>query len=111
VQHAFNDVVAVAGILFALFYIFTAAAAIVFYRRRVLSSAKNGVTLGGLPLAASGFLGWIIVQSLLKAPPSQIWSLAGVIGVGLVLMIGARLIGKAPFFGLRREQDEGADLG
>ena len=110
VQHAFNDVVAVAGILFAFFYIFTAAAAIVFYRRRVLSNVKNVVTLGVLPLAASAFLGWIIVQSLLKAPASQLWSLAGVVGVGLVLMIGARLFGKAPFFGLRREQDERAGL-
>ena len=49
VQSAFKDVVAVAGILFALFYICTAFAAIVFYRRRVLSSVKNMVTLGALP--------------------------------------------------------------
>jgi amino acid transporter len=107
VQNAFNDVVAVAGILFAFFYIFTALAAIVFYRRRVLSGVRNVITLGVLPLAAAGFLGWIIVQSLMKAPASQLWSLVGVIGTGFALMIGARLIGKAPFFGLKREQDAG----
>ncbi len=78
VQNAFNDVVAVAGILFALFYICTAFAAIVFYRRRVLSGVRNMVTLGALPLAAAGFLGWIVVKSLLAAPASQLWSLAGV---------------------------------
>ena len=108
-QNAFNDVVAEAGILFALFYVFTAFAAIVFYRRRVLSSVKDMVTLGVLPLAAAGFLGWIVVKSLLAAPSSQLWSLVGVICVGLVLMIGARVIGKAPFFGLQREQDAGRD--
>ena len=109
VQNAFNNVVAVAGILFAVFYIFTALAAIVFYRRRVLSSVKNIVTLGILPLAAAGFLGWIIVKSLLAAPASQLWALVGVVGVGLVLMMGARLIEKAPFFGLQREQDARPD--
>lgn len=109
VQNAFDDVVAVAGILFAFFYVFTALAAIVFYRRRVLSGIKNMITLGVLPLASAGFLGWIIVKSLQAAPASQLWSLVGVVGVGLVLMIGARLIERAPFFGLQREQDAGPD--
>ena len=109
VQHAFDDVVAVAGILFAIFYICTAIAAIVFYRRRVLASVRNMTTLGLLPLAASGFLGWIVVKSLVNAPASQLWSLAGVFGVGLALMTGARLIEKAPFFSLRREQNESSD--
>ena len=109
VQKAFDNVIAVAGILFAFFYIFTALAAIIFYRRRVLSGIRNLVTLGLLPLAAAGFLGWVIARSLMKAPASQVWSLAGVIGVGLVLMAGSRLIEKAPFFNLRREQDAGPD--
>lgn len=39
VQGSFNDVVAVAGLLFAIFYILTALATIVYYRRRVFTSA------------------------------------------------------------------------
>ena len=37
VQNAFNDVIAVTGQLFAIFYIMTALATIVYYRRRVLA--------------------------------------------------------------------------
>ena len=37
VQNAFNDVVDVTGLLFAAFYILTALATIVYYRRRVLA--------------------------------------------------------------------------
>src|ERR1700733_12320405 len=39
VQNAFDDVVAVTGLLFAVFYILTALATLAYYRRRVLTSA------------------------------------------------------------------------
>ena len=104
VQAAFDNVISVAGILFAIFYILTAAAAVVFYRRQVVSSLENFVTLGVLPLAGAAFLVYVVVESLLDAPASRLWSLLGVLAAGLVLMIAARLIGKAPFFGRKTEQ-------
>jgi amino acid transporter len=107
VQSAFNDVVAVAGLIFAVFYIFTALATITYYRRLVRASAKDAITVGILPLAAAGFLGWIVVKSLLAAPAAQLWSLVGVVAVGLVLLLLARLINRAPFFHLSREQYNG----
>ena len=68
VQNAFNDVIAVTGLLFAIFYIMTALAMIVYYRRRVFGSVRDALILGLLPLGAAGFLGWMLVKSLQTAP-------------------------------------------
>jgi amino acid transporter len=106
VQNAFNDVVAVTGLLFAIFYILTALATIVYYRRRVIGSVWDLVILGILPLGAAGFLGWILAKSLQTAPPAQIWSLVGIVGVGLILMLSARFVLKSPFFSIQRESEQ-----
>jgi amino acid transporter len=103
VQNAFNDVVAVTGLLFAVFYILTALATIVYYRRRVFTSVWDALILGILPLGAAGFLAWIVVKSLQTAPATQIWSLIGVVLVGVLLMLSARFILQSPFFQIRRE--------
>ena len=104
-QNAFTDVVDVTGLLFAIFYILTALATIVYYRRRVFTSLWDAVALGVLPIAAAGFLVWIVVKSLLTAPASQIWSLIGIFGVGLILMLFARLVLRSSFFHIERESD------
>ena len=71
------------GLLYAAFYILTALAAIVYYRRRVFSNAWDALLVGVLPLAAAGFLVWISMKSLQAAPASQIWSLVGIVAVGV----------------------------
>jgi len=73
VQNAFFDVIDVTGLLFSIFYILTALAAMVYYRRRIVSGAFDFVTVGLLPLGAAGFLGWIFVKSFASAP----WRSAG----------------------------------
>jgi amino acid transporter len=105
VQNAFSAVVDVSGLLFAAFYILTALATIVYYRRRVLSSVWDAVVLGVLPIGAAGFLAWIIAKSVQAAPASQIWSLIGVAVVGLVLLLAARFVLRSPFFQIQRESD------
>jgi len=105
VQGAFDDVVAVSGLLFCVFYILTALATITFYRRR-LARPWDAVVLGVLPIAAAGFLGWVVVKTMLVAPASQLWSVAGVLGSGLVLMFFARLVLRSPFFRIQRESDQ-----
>jgi len=65
------------------------------------------VTLGILPLAATGFLGWIIARSLQTAPPAQLWSLAGILATGLAAMLAARYGLHSPFFRIPRESDKG----
>jgi amino acid transporter len=103
--NAFNDLIDVTSLLYAAFYILTALAAITYYWRRVFSSFLDGVILGVLPLAAAGFLGWILVKSLQTAPSAQIWSLIGIVGVGTVLMVVARFVLRPQFFHLRPETE------
>jgi amino acid transporter len=106
VQNAFFDVIGVTGLLFSIFYILTALAAMVYYRRRIVSGALDFVTVGLLPLGAAGFLGWIFVKSLGEAPWSQRWSLIGIVIAGLVLMVCARFVLRSSFFSLPRETEK-----
>jgi amino acid transporter len=103
VQTAFTDVVDATGLLYSAFYILTALATIAYYRRRILARPSDLVSLGVLPLGAAGFLGWIIVKSMLRAPANQNWAIVGIVVVGLVVMVLARFGLRSPFFGIRRE--------
>jgi amino acid transporter len=101
--NVFSDVIDVTGILFAAFYILTALAAIVYYRHRIFSNAKDAVLVGILPLGAAGFLGWIVARSLQAEPWSQRWSVIGIVAVGVVLMFVARFVLRSPFFQIPRQ--------
>jgi amino acid transporter len=103
IANVFTQVIDVTGLLYAGFYILTALSAIVYYRRRVFSNAGDAVLVGILPLAAAGFLVWIVVKSLLAAPASQVWSVVGIVAAGVVLMFVARFVLRSPFFQLPRE--------
>ena len=105
VQNAFTDVVDVTGLLFAIFYALTALATVAYYRRRIFSGFTDAVVLGVLPLGAVAFLGWVLDKTLSVAPAAQVWSLAGIVGVGLVLMLAARIFLRPAFFQLPRESD------
>jgi amino acid transporter len=107
VQDAFSAVVDTSGLLFASFYILTALATIVYYRRRLISSVWDAFILGILPIAAALFLGWIIVKSMQGAEASENFSLAGVVVLGVVLMFVARFGLRSPFFRIQRESDSG----
>ena len=107
VQAAFDYVVDVTGILFAVFYVLTALATIAYYRVRIFSGVKDWIVLGLLPLAAAGFLVWMVVQDLRTAGSAgtpELISCAGVLGLGLVLMLVARFGLRSAFFGIRREK-------
>ena len=105
VQNAFDNVVDVTGLLFAIFYILTALATIVFYRRRVFGGVWDALVLGLLPLGAAGFLGWMFVKSVQEADSAERWSLIGIVVVGVVLMLIARFVANSPFFQIKRESD------
>jgi amino acid transporter len=94
----FGDVVSVTGLLFAAFYLCTALAAVVYYRRRVFSNAWDALVVGVLPLGSAVFLGWVMVKSLQTAPGSEKWSVIGILAVGLVLLLVARFSLCSPFF-------------
>jgi amino acid transporter len=106
VQNAFYDVIATTGLLFAIFYVLTALAMIVYYRRRVVSGALNFITLGVLPLLAAGFLGWMFEQTLqTQTSWATRWSLIGILALGLVLMFVARFGLRSTFFQIPRESE------
>lgn len=105
VQGAFNAVIAVSGLLFGSFYILTALTTVVYYRRRVVSGVWDAFILGILPVLAALVLCWVIWQTVKDAPASEIWSLVGVVVLGVVLMFAARFILQSPFFHIQRESD------
>jgi amino acid transporter len=106
VQNAFYDVIDTTGLLFAIFYILTALAMIVYYRRRVISGVWDFITLGVLPLGAAGFLGWMFEQTLQTGSTwATRWSLIGIIALGLVLLLVARFLLRSPFFQIPRESE------
>jgi amino acid transporter len=108
VENAFTYVVDLTGLLFAIFYVLTALAAIAYYRRRIFSRAGDAVMLGLLPLGSSGFLVWMVERSLATAPRPEQWSMVGIVGAGLLLMLVARFVLRSPFFHLRLEADTAA---
>jgi len=107
VQNAFSNVMDTTGLLFAIFYVMTALAMIVYYRRRVLSNVRDLIILGVLPLGAAGFLGWMFVETMRGSGTAAMnWSLAGIVAVGLILLVVARFIWRSPFFQIPRESDQ-----
>jgi amino acid transporter len=107
VQNAFTYVVDLTGLLFAIFYVLTGLAAVVYYRRRVFSNVRDGLFLGVLTLASAGFLVWMVEKSLSTAPAAENWSMVGIVVAGLVLMLVARFGLKSWFFQIPRESDPG----
>jgi amino acid transporter len=103
VQNAFTYLIDDSGILYIAFYVLTALATIVYYRRRVFGSLWNGLILGVLPFAAAAFLTWVLVKSMLAASAPSNWALAGTTALGILLLLSARFIQKSPFFSIPRE--------
>jgi amino acid transporter len=103
IANAFTQLIDVTGLLYAGFYVLTAISAMVYFRRRILSNAADLVLIGVLPLGAAAFLVWLLVKSLLAAPAPQLWSVAGVVASGVVLMFVARFVLRSPFFQIPRE--------
>jgi len=103
VANVFTDVIDITGLLYAGFYVLTAISAMVYYRRRVLTNLWDGILVGILPLGAAVFLVWIVEKSLATAPWSQRWSVIGIVAVGVVMMLAARFVLRAPFFTIPRE--------
>ncbi|MGO9163652.1 MAG: hypothetical protein ACLP7J_23695, partial [Streptosporangiaceae bacterium] len=55
-----------------------------------MTSLRDALALGLLPLAAAGFLGWVLWQYLATTTPAQRWAIGAVTAAGLALMATAR---------------------
>jgi amino acid transporter len=103
IANVFTDVVSVTGLLFACFYVLTALAAIVYYRRRIFSRVWDSLLVGLLPLGSAAFLAWVVVKSLQNAPNPQRYAMTGIVVAGLIMMLVARFVLRSQFFHLPRE--------
>jgi amino acid transporter len=104
VKNAFNDVISETGLLYAGFYVLTALATIVYFRRQVMSSMPNALILGILPLGSAAFLVWLVVKSVEVTTTAENVSLEIIFGAGIVLMLLARFVLKSPFFRITPER-------
>jgi amino acid transporter len=108
IQNAFFDVISVTGILYAAFYVLTALATIVYFRRRVISGFWSALVLGILPLLSAAFLVWLTERSIqTQSTPTENWTIVIILALGLVLMLIARFGLKSAFFRIPRESDAG----
>jgi amino acid transporter len=110
VASAFDDIIALLGDFLAILYILTTLAALTYYRRRIIASWRDAISVGILPLGAAGFLGWVLDQNISSAWDSsraQVWTLVGVVVSGLVMMLIARFGLRSVFFRLPIESDSG----
>jgi amino acid transporter len=106
IANAFTDLIDVTGLLYAGFYVLTAISAMVYFRRRIVSNTWDLILVGVLPVFAAAFLVWLLVKSLLAAPGTQLWSCAGVVILGVIMMFVARFVLRSPFFAVPREAAE-----
>ena len=106
VQDSFTTVVSVDGLLFALYYALTGIATAVYYRRLAVRSPWSLVQLAVFPLAAAGFLAYIVARSVAGLggwSGSDLVSLYVMLGISVVIMLYVRFWGGSDYFSLPRE--------
>ena len=103
VANVFSQLISVVGLLYAAFYVLTAAAVITYYRRRIVSNAWEMLLSGILPLCAAGFLVWITVKTLQTMTDPERWSLIGIAAAGVLVMLIVRFTLRPEFFQTPRE--------
>jgi amino acid transporter len=106
VQDSFTTVVSVDGLLFALYYALTGIATVVYYRKLAVTGLWNIIQLAVFPLAAAGFLAYIIVRSvdgLGGWSGSDLVSLYIMLGIGVAIMLYVRFTGGSDYFSMPRE--------
>jgi amino acid transporter len=100
---AFADVANAGATAFSCFYVATAVATVVYYRRLLRRSARDAVLAGVVPLAGAAALVWVIVDSYGGLGAATHWVLAVLAAAGLGAMGFSARVARSPYFRLRRE--------
>jgi amino acid transporter len=108
VASAMDVIINSSGVLYSIFYAVTGLAAAWYYRRLIGQSAKNAIMLGLLPLAGAGLLIWVTVKGTQALTHAERWGLLGVGIAGVIMMIVAARVYRAPIFRAEVETAEGA---
>jgi amino acid transporter len=97
---ALGDIVATLGLMAAIFYLLTAAAAIWYYRRVITQSTANLLLGGLLPGVGAAFMAFVIIYTLATGALNgvEVGTGFGFALVGVVLSVISRRAGKSPFY-------------
>jgi amino acid transporter len=109
VASAMAVIINTSGVLYAIFYAVTGIAATWYYRRLVFQSVKNTLMLGLLPIAGAALLIWVAVKGIQALTLAERNGLIGIAVVGVVLMIIAAWVFRAPIFKARIEAAESTE--
>jgi amino acid transporter len=106
-SNIFSDVVGVSGLLFTIFYVMTGLAMMVYYRTRIFAGVVDFLTIGLLPAASIVLLGWVFAKTITQVPVGEVYTVLGVLGTGVVVMILEKVLRDPEFFRLQREKYTG----
>lgn len=87
-----SDSIAALGLIIAFYYGLVAFACPVYFRRQLLRSPRNLLTLGIVPLIGAGGLGWVFVRTAINlSHPASSATHTAPLGIGLPLLLAAGL--------------------
>jgi predicted acyltransferase len=65
------------------------------------------LTIGLLPAASIVLLGWVFAKTITQVPVGEVYTVLGVLGTGVVVMILEKVLRDPEFFRLQREKYTG----
>jgi amino acid transporter len=86
--HVLGDAITALGFQIAFYYGFTGIACVVYFRKRILSSAKDFFLVGVLPLAGAVMLGGLFVKALIDYSKSGVNYSPPILGIQVPIFIG-----------------------
>jgi amino acid transporter len=101
VADAFTTIISTTGVLYGIFYAVSAVTNTWYFRSELREGAGNLLLVGILPVAAAGFLGWIVVKSIVGFTRGENVTLLGILVSGIGMLLIAQMKG-SPFFSIPR---------
>lgn len=98
VSSTFTNLINQIGVLVAFYYGITGLACAWAYRNILFESATNLILAGILPLVGGIFLFWVVYQVVAQGGVSTSLPILITFGLGIPLVLAARLFGRADFF-------------
>jgi hypothetical protein len=98
VSSTFTNLIAQIGVLVAFYYGITGLACAWAYRKILFESATIFFLAGLLPFAGGIFLFWVVYQVIVQGGVGTSLPILITFGLGIPLVLAARLLGSADFF-------------
>jgi len=103
---AIRVLIAVSGLLYALFNAITEHGASWFYRSVVTNFMKDALILGFFPLAGAGLLIWVVNRAIVSLIGAESWILVALVVIGIVMMLTVARVFNAPIFSIKMQVAE-----